>query len=117
MDTNTIMLIALAIIVVLSALAIWLANRGSGVEDPHRAIDPVADDEPSEGHTTTPASTTKVVDTKPTPDTKVTDSKVTSDVKVVDNTKKTSTAKTTVDPKSTNKINEVRDTKNPPKNR
>ena len=32
MDTNTIMLIALAVILVLSAVGIWLVNRGSGVE-------------------------------------------------------------------------------------
>lgn len=32
MDTNTIMLIALAVILVLSAVVIWLVNRGSGVE-------------------------------------------------------------------------------------
>ena len=31
MDTNTIMLIALAVLIILSAVGIWLANRGSGV--------------------------------------------------------------------------------------
>lgn len=34
MDTNTMMLIVLAVLVVLSAVGIWLANRGSGVEAP-----------------------------------------------------------------------------------
>ena len=43
MDTNTIMLIALAILLILSAVGIWLANRGSGVEDPHKDHD-VEDD-------------------------------------------------------------------------
>ena len=32
MDTNTIMLIALAVLLVLSAVGIWLVNRGTGVE-------------------------------------------------------------------------------------
>ena len=32
MNTNNIMLIALALIVVLAAVSIWLANRGSGVK-------------------------------------------------------------------------------------
>ena len=122
MDTNTIMLIALAIIVVLSALAIWMANRGSGVEDPHRAMDPVADDEPSETHSTTTASTTKVagskvVDSKVTSDTKVTDNEPASDVKVVDNSKKTSATDSSADFKDRKNVKEVRDTKNPPKNR
>ncbi len=117
MDTNTIMLIALAIIVVLAALAIWMANRGSGVEDPHRAMDPVADDEPSKTHSTTTASTTKVVDSKVTPDTKVTDNNPASDVKVVDNTKKASATSSSADLKDRKNVKEVRDTKNPPKNR
>lgn len=35
MNTNTIMLIVLAVLVILSTVGIWLANRGSGVEDPN----------------------------------------------------------------------------------
>lgn len=31
MDTNTILLIGLGVVIVLSAVAIWLANRGSGI--------------------------------------------------------------------------------------
>ena len=34
MNTNTMMLIALGVILVLSAVGIWLVNRGSGVESP-----------------------------------------------------------------------------------
>ena len=116
MDTNTIMLIALAIIIVLSALGIWLANRGSGVEDPHRALDPVeSDDDTTEVSTTSTASTTKVVDRKVTPDVKATDAK--PDVRVVDNTKKASPTTPSDDLKSKGNVNEVRDVKNPPKNR
>ncbi|MGB3848482.1 MAG: hypothetical protein WA958_00830 [Tunicatimonas sp.] len=102
MDTNTIMLIALAILVVLSALGIWLANKGSGVEDPHRAMDPVTDDEVTKEHTTTTVKKTEHVKS---PDTKVVSDKAAApQVKVVDNTKKApSTSKTTPD------------TKNPPK--
>ena len=122
MDTNTIMLIALAILIVLSAVGIWLANRGSGVEDPHRAVDPVADDEPSEAHSTTKTSSTKVVDSKVvdskvTPDAKVTDDETASDVRVIDNTKKTSATNPSADFKGKKNVEEVRDTKNPPKNR
>ncbi len=117
MDTNTIMLIALAVLIILSALGIWLANRGSGVEDPHRAIDPVADDEPSKLHADpTATSTTKVVDRKTTADTPVTDSKTASDVRVVDNTKKTSITNPSPDLKDRKNVKEVRDVKNPPKN-
>ena len=117
MDTNTIMLIALAVLIVLSAVGIWLANRGSGVEDPHRAVDPVADDEPSEEHSTTTASTTKVVDNKVNPSSKATDDKAASDIRVVDNTKKTSATNPSADFKGKKNVEEVRDTKNPPKNR
>jgi cytoskeletal protein RodZ len=113
MDTNTIMLIALAILIVLSALGIWLANRGSGVEDPHRAVDPVTDDEgvTSADHTTTTSTTktattaTATADHAKTPITKPVDTKKpTSNVKVVDNTKKAP---------STSKA--IPNTKNPPK--
>ncbi len=117
MDTNTIMLIALAVLIILSAVGIWLANRGSGVEDPHRALDPVESDEHLDTSTKTSAPTTKVVDTKTTPDTKVTDSKPASDVKIVDTTKKVPPVKTTSDLKGKSSTNEVRDVKNPPKNR
>ena len=34
MNTNTIMLIVLVLLVIFSAVGIWLANRGSGVDDP-----------------------------------------------------------------------------------
>lgn len=135
MDTNTIMLIALAIIVVLSALAIWLSNRGSGVEEPlheHETDSIDSDDAVVEHDTVTTASKQKVVDTKTVPSAKVTDSKATSDVKavgnkaslddksdvrIVDNTKKApvTVAKPPVDSKDN--VNQVRDAKNPPKNR
>lgn len=39
MDTNTMMLIALAVIVVLSAVCIWLANRGSGITSAEEVVD------------------------------------------------------------------------------
>ena len=114
MDTNTIMLIALAIIIVLSALGIWLANRGSGVEDPHRALDPVESDDPSKTHTSgNTASTPKVVDRKTTSDVKPATEK--PNVRVVDNTKKTPTTKGPADFKNKNSVNEARDLKNPPK--
>jgi hypothetical protein len=117
MDTNTIMLIALAVLIVLSAVGIWLANRGSGVEDPHRAMDPVADDEPSETHATATASTTKVADSKTNLGAKDVDNKTASDIRVVDNTKKTSATDSSADFKDRKNVEEVRDTKNPPKNR
>ncbi len=120
MDTNTIMLIALAIIIVLAAVVIWLANRGTGVEEPHHATDLETDEELSEGHSTTTAptaktSTTKVTDSKVAPDTKVTGNKAASDVRVVDNTKKTSATNPSADLKDSKNVKEVRDIKNPPK--
>ena len=125
MDTNTIMLIALAIIIVLAAVVIWLANRGTGVEEPHHETDLETDEELSEGHSTTTAppakaSTTKVtdskvVDSKVAPDTKVTGNKAASDVRVVDNTKKTSATNPSADLKDSKNVKEGRDTKNPPK--
>ncbi len=39
MNTNTMMLIALALIVVLAAVSIWLANRGSGITDTDEVVD------------------------------------------------------------------------------
>ncbi len=39
MDTNTIMLIVLALLVIFSAVGIWLANRGSGVDNPDNPED------------------------------------------------------------------------------
>ena len=39
MNTNTIMLIVLAVLIVLSAVGIWLANRGSGITDADEVID------------------------------------------------------------------------------
>ena len=41
MDTNTIMLIALAVLLILSAVGIWLVNRGTGVE----RVEPTEDDD------------------------------------------------------------------------
>ena len=44
MDTNTMMLIALALILIFAAVGIWLVNRGSGVESVHTEEDEVVDD-------------------------------------------------------------------------
>lgn len=126
MDTNTIMLIALAIIIVLSALAIWLANRGSGVEEPPHERDSLASDDVVEHET---ASQPKSVDSKKVSKGGTTDRKVSSDVKadskglsddksdirIVDNTKKSPVVKPPLDSKDN--VNQGRDLKNPPKNR
>ncbi len=115
MDTNTIMLIALAIIVVLSALAIWLANRGSGVEEPphEHDADSIDSDDVVVERDTVVASKPKITDSKTTSSVKTTDSMSASDVKVVDNTKKAPVIKPPVGNKDN--VNQVRDAKNPPR--
>lgn len=39
MNTNTMMLIVLAVLIVLSAVGIWLANRGSGLTSADEVLD------------------------------------------------------------------------------